>query len=156
MSSTPKRADTAGLVIAGFLLILAGIVWWDMTSLQLTSVYGLGPEAMPIVVATGLVLLAIGNGVVAIRGETKHEEPGDFRALLLILGGLAALMLLIHFGGGFILATAVLFTATAAAFGRRALLVDFIIGLVLGTVAYLLFARLLTLSLPVGPLERLL
>ena len=68
----------------------------------------------------------------------------------------AALIAIIAFGGGFIPATAVLFAATAAAFGRKAVIVDLIIGAVLGSAAYLLFDKLLTLSLPAGPLERLL
>ena len=49
-----------------------------------------------------------------------------------------------------------LFAATAAAFGRRAIHIDLAIGLVLGTAAYLMFAKLLSLSLPMGPVERLL
>ena len=59
-------------------------------------------------------------------------------------------------GGGFILATAILFTTTSAAFGRKALVQDFAIGLVLAVVIFLIFDKLLTLSLPAGPLERLL
>jgi putative tricarboxylic transport membrane protein len=49
----------------------------------------------------------------------------------------------------------VLFAATATAFGRRAILTDLVIGFVIGTIIYLAFSRLLTLSLPAGPLERL-
>ena len=45
---------------------------------------------------------------------------------------------------------------TSAAFGRRAILTDSIIALVMTTLIYLAFDRLLTLSLPAGPLERLL
>jgi putative tricarboxylic transport membrane protein len=59
------------------------------------------------------------------------------------------------FGGGFVLAMALLFAATARGFGRRALLVDLLIGLALGLVVYLMFTKLLTLALPQGPLERL-
>jgi putative tricarboxylic transport membrane protein len=50
----------------------------------------------------------------------------------------------------------VLFAATATAFGRRAIHIDLAIGLVLAIVVFLLFDKLLTLSLPAGPLERLL
>ena len=46
--------------------------------------------------------------------------------------------------------------ATAAAFGRRAVIVDALIGLALGLVVFLLFDKVLTLSLPAGPIERLL
>jgi putative tricarboxylic transport membrane protein len=150
-----RRVDTAGLVIALLLLALSAAVFWDMNRLELSSVYGIGPKAMPIVVGTGLALLALGNGVVAVRGGLPKRETVDLTAILLILGGLGALIALIALGGGFILATATLFVAVSTAFGRRAYLVDFLIGFALGTFAYLLFAKLLALTLPVGPLERL-
>jgi len=152
----PHRADRPALAIAIGLLALAGIIFWDQAQLQLTSVYGLGPKAMPIVVACGLALLGVANLVTALRGDLPERESTDHKAIVLILGGLAALIALIGIGGGFIIATAVLFAATSAAFGRRAFIIDLIIGLVIGAVVYLLFDKVLTLSLPAGPLERLL
>jgi putative tricarboxylic transport membrane protein len=150
-----RRPDVAGLVIAAALLGIAGVIWWDMTALQLSSVYGPGPKAMLIVVATGLVLLAIGNAISAWRGDFPERERADFRAILLILGGFAVLIAMIRFGAGFIPATAVLFATTSAAFGRRAFLVDLAIGFATGLIAYLLFSKLLALSLPMGPIENL-
>jgi putative tricarboxylic transport membrane protein len=154
-SRSRRKPDPAGLVIAAALLILSAVIWWDMSNLQLSSVYGVGPKAMPIVVALGLGILAIGNGIMAFRGDLPERETTDFRAILLILGGLAVLIALIGWGGGFIPATAILFAATAAAFGRRAFFVDLLIGLALGVIVFLLFDKLLTLSLPMGPIERL-
>ena len=155
--TTPRerQGDSAGYVIAGLLLALAVVIVWDLSNLQITSVYGPGPEAMPSVVAAGLVLLAIGNAVMAYAGELPKREPVEARAILLILGGIVALIAIIGLGGGFILATAILFAATATAFGRRAILIDLAIGVVLALAVYLLFAKLLTLSLPAGPIERL-
>ena len=62
---------------------------------------------------------------------------------------------IIGIGGGFVLATTALFVATSAAFGRKAWLTDLVIALVLTTLIYIAFSKLLTLSLPAGPLERL-
>jgi putative tricarboxylic transport membrane protein len=156
MSSRPgSRVDIGGVVIALVLLVLSALVWWDMSNLSLGATYGVGPKAMPGVVSLGLALLAAANLVQALRGELPHREVGDTRAILLILGGLVALMVLIGIGGGFILGTAILFAATARAFGRKAFLTDLAIGLALGIVVYLLFAKLLALSLPMGPLEHL-
>ena len=156
MSTTRhRRIDAAGLVIAIILLVMAGLVWWDMTSLQLSSVYGLGPKAMPIIVAIGLAVLALGNAVLALRGELPERERLDWRPIFLILGGLATLILLIRFGGGFILGTAILFATTSAAFGRRAFVTDLLIGLAIAVSIFVLFSKLLTLSLPTGPLESL-
>ncbi len=156
MSTSPqKRIDVAGLVIALLLLVLAGIVWWDMTKLQILSPYDLGPKVMPIVVSACLVLLAIGNGIGALRGDLPARDSLDWKPIILILGGLACLIILIAIGAGFMIGTAILFATTSAAFGRRALLVDFLIGAVIAVFIYVLFAKFLTLSLPAGPLERL-
>ncbi|MGE3148664.1 MAG: tripartite tricarboxylate transporter TctB family protein [Pseudorhodoplanes sp.] len=151
-----RRPDFAGFAIAAILSIIALVILWDMSRLQLTSVYGVGPKAMPIVVACGLIILSALNAVLAWRGELPERENADPKAILLIVGGLAGMIALIGYGGGFIPATALLFACTSAAFGRRAFLVDLCIGLTLGVVIFLLFDKLLTLSLPAGPLERLL
>jgi putative tricarboxylic transport membrane protein len=153
--SERRRVDPAGLAIAGILLALALLVFWDTNRLELNAVYGVGPKAMPYMVASGLAVLALGNAVLAFKGALPARESVDFTAIALILGGLAALIGLIALGGGFIPATAVLFAAVATAFGRRAILTDLLIGLVLGVCTYLLFAKLLALTLPTGPLERL-
>jgi putative tricarboxylic transport membrane protein len=155
MQSEHRRVDPAGIVVAGLLIVLAGVIVWDMTTLQITQTYGIGPKAMPIVVAAGLVLLAIGNLMLALRGDFPEREQPAQLPIVLILGGLLAVIVLIGMGGGFIPAVTVLFAATAAAFGRRAVPIDLAIGFVLGVGAYLTFAKLLSLSLPMGPIERL-
>jgi putative tricarboxylic transport membrane protein len=152
----PRRVDRAGIVIAALLAVLAAVLVWDARGLSSTAMYGMGPEAMPVVVACGLALLAIGNFIDAVRGNLPARESTDPVPVFLILVGLALLIAIIGFGGGFILATSALFVATSAAFGRHAVLTDLIIALVMSTLIYLAFDRLLTLSLPTGPLERLL
>ena len=151
-----RHVDRAGIVIAAALAVLAAVLVWDANQLQSTTMYGMGPQAMPIIVAVGLGLLAIANLIDALRGNLPPRESADPRPVLLILAGLALLIGIIGLGGGFILATSALFVTTSAAFGRRAFLADAIIALVMTTLIYLAFDRLLTLSLPAGPLERLL
>jgi putative tricarboxylic transport membrane protein len=153
-SAPAKRPDAAGTVVSGVLLLLAGVIVWDTSTLQLAPTYGVGPKAMPYLIAAALVLLAGGNFVLGWRAGFPERDNVDPRAIALILGGLAALIATIGLGGGFIPATTILFAATAAAFGRRALHIDLVIGLLLALVAYLLFDKLLALSLPAGPLER--
>jgi len=152
----PPRVDRAGIIIAALLAALAAVLVWDARGVQSTATYGMGPEAMPVVIACGLALLAIGNFIDALRGNLPPRESADPGPVVLILVGLALLIAIIGFGGGFILATSALFVTTSTAFGRRAILVDSIIALVMSTLIYLAFDRLLTLSLPTGPLERLL
>jgi putative tricarboxylic transport membrane protein len=157
MVRTPaRRPDAAGMAIATLLLALAAVILWDTTSLQLSTTYGIGPRAMPYVVAAGLALLAAGNFLLAWRGGFPPREDVDGRAVAIILGGLAALIAANALGGGFVAAATILFAATSAAFGRRAVHIDIAIGLVLALAIYLAFDKLLALSLPAGPLERLL
>lgn len=156
MQITHKRFDPAGGIVALALALMAGVILWDMSQLQITSAYGVGPKMMPIVVACGLLVLAVANLVMALRGDMPPRESADPKAILLILGGLAALIAIIGLGGGFIPATAILFAATSAAFGRKAFIADLVIGFGLALLIFLIFDKLLTLSLPFGPLERLL
>ena len=151
-----RRVDPAGLIVAALLGLAAAIIAWDASRLELGQTYGLGPKAMPYVVAIGLVLLAIGNLVMGLRGDLPPREGSDPKAIVQILGGLALLIAIIGFGGGFIPATTILFAMTALAFGRRAFLIDLAIGFVLAFAIYLIFDKVLTLTLPAGPLERLL
>jgi putative tricarboxylic transport membrane protein len=162
------RFNLVPAVVGVLLLALAGLLTLDAASLTLATPYGLGPQAVPYLVAGGLFILGCAHlvtaargfvpdtVVAAIEGAPVHPEPSDPAAVAWIVGGLVALIATIGLGGGFVPATALLFAATARAFGRRALLVDLLIGFGFGLVVYLAFTRLLTLSLPQGPLERLL
>ncbi|WP_229166344.1 tripartite tricarboxylate transporter TctB family protein [Bradyrhizobium altum] len=142
--------------MAAALAGLAAVLVWDASKLPSTTMYGMGPEAMPIVIAIGLVILAVGNLIDALRGNLPPRESMDPKPVWLIIGGLALLIAIIGLGGGFILATSALFVTTSAAFGRRAVAADTAVALVITTLIYLAFDKLLTLSLPAGPLERLL
>lgn len=155
--SSPRRRDAIGFVIAAVLLLFALVIGWDATSHEAGPAYSrIGPEAASYVVAAGLALLGLSTAVAAWRGDFPEPEPYDLSPALLILAGLAALIAAIAFGGGFIIGATVLFAATARAFSRDAPLADLIIGLGLSFLVYLAFAKLLSLSLPQGPIERLL
>lgn len=149
------KPDRAGMAIGVLLLAIAAVILFDASRLQLTSTYGVGPKMMPVVIAIGIAILAVANFVLAWRGDFPEREDADPKAILLILGGLAAVIALIGLGGGAIAAIAILFVTTSAAFGSRGLLLDLAIGAGLGLLIFLLFDKLLTLSLPAGPIERL-
>jgi putative tricarboxylic transport membrane protein len=74
--------------------------------------------------------------------------------LLWIGGGVALQIALLHVIG-FVIATAILFAATARAFGERNSLLGLGVGFVLALAVYGVFDRLLQLNLPAGPLETL-
>jgi putative tricarboxylic transport membrane protein len=150
-----RRADKRALAVGLALFVFAALVWRDGAAQTLSATYGIGPAAMPYVVAMALAVLGLGHIVVAFRDGLHVPEHADGVAIGWIALGLVALLFCIAFGAGFILATTILFAATARAFGRRALLVDAVIGFGLGVAIHLLFSKLLTLSLPAGPIERL-
>jgi putative tricarboxylic transport membrane protein len=163
MSETPSEengrqsADIAGLVIAFGLLCLAALCFWDVWELGSGPSYSqVGPAAASQIVGGGLIILAILNGLAAWRGHFIESEPYDLGAVLIIVTGFAVLIAIIALGSGFIPGMTIIFAATSYAFGRRTPLLDLAIGLALSVMVYLIFTKLLTLSLPAGPLERLL
>lgn len=151
-----RSIDRPALVVGLLLLAAAAIVAFDASRQTIISTYGVGPAAMPYVVCAGLAVLGLAHLLVALRDGLPKPEVADESALLWIVGGLVGLIACIALGGGFIVAATILFACTARGFGRDALVADIAIGLVLGAVIYLLFLKLLTLSLPAGPLERFL
>ena len=72
------RADLAGVAIAIGLFVLAGIIVWDVNGLGGGMAYGIGPQAMPLVIATGVVILAIGN---LVLDQAAHRITRDGKAL---------------------------------------------------------------------------
>lgn len=150
-----QGADKPALIVGVLLLAVAFLVGYDASQQTIPSTYGIGPTAMPYVVACGLVVLGLAHFVTAFRGGLPKPDAADSQALLWIAGGLVCLIGCIGLGGGFVIAIALLFACTSRGMGRQALAVDLAIGFVLGLAIYLTFAKLLTLILPSGPLERL-
>jgi hypothetical protein len=150
-----RRPDRAALVIAAGLLVAAGVIFADTASMGTAASYArVGPKVFPYVVAAGLALLAVGTAVKAWRGGFPERERDELPPILWIVGGLLAQMLLLTLAG-FSIATGLLFAATARGFGRGPLWMTVPIGIVLSFVIWLIFARVLQLSLPAGPIERL-
>jgi len=153
--ASSRSPDKPALIVGVLLLIVAAVVWYDASQQTITSNYGLGPTAMPYVVTAGLAILGLSHFVVAFREGLPKPDQADRGALLWIVAGLVGLIASIGFGGGFVLAITLVFACTARGFGRRAFLVDAIIGFVLGLAIFLIFAKVLTLILPAGPFEQL-
>lgn len=125
----------------------------------------MGPNFMPTVVSVGLLVCGFWLLVDALRGGWRERPPDDpagrgehaFHApgFLWITAGLAAQMALIG-SAGFVLAGAVLFAAVARGFGSGRWLRDLGFGLVMTTLVFLFFVRLLNVNLPAGWLKPLL
>ena len=153
--STTRPSRRPYLIIGLLLLAVAAVTAWDASTMRITANYGVGADAASYLVALMLCGLALGHFVAAFWGAGMMADEVDYKAVAWIGLALASLVATIGLGGGFILATTLLFAFTARAFGRRSFLVDLVIGAVLGLIVYLLFHGLLTLALPEGPLERL-
>ena len=51
----PSRGiDKAGIVIAGLLAAVALVLVYDANQIPATTMYGMGPQVMPVVIAIGL------------------------------------------------------------------------------------------------------
>lgn len=150
-----RRPDWAAFAIAAVLLIIAGVIFFDVSHLRSMGGYsGIGPATIPDVIAAVLVVLAIWTVIAGIRRDFPEREKQEIGPVVWVIGGLAAQMLLLNIAG-FSIATGALFAATAAAFGRPKLWISFPIGVVFCLIVWLVFTQLLNLSLPAGPLEQL-
>jgi putative tricarboxylic transport membrane protein len=155
-TSMQRRPDWAALVIAAILLVLAGVILFDVSRLRDLGGYSqVGPATVPGWIAYGLVGLAIWTVVAAFRGDFPVREKQEVKPVVWIVAGLAAQMLLIR-PLGFSIATGILFGLTAAGFGARRLWISIPIAIVICLAIWWVFSVVLSLSLPAGPLENLL
>ncbi len=155
-NSVRRRPDWAALVVAAVLLILAGVIFFDVSRLRDVGGYSqVGPATVPDWIAFGLVGLAIWTVIAAFRGDFPAREKQEIKPVVWIVAGLAAQMLLIR-PLGFSIATGVLFGLTAAGFGARRLWISIPIAIVICLAIWWIFSVVLSLSLPAGPLENLL
>ncbi|MCV3734777.1 tripartite tricarboxylate transporter TctB family protein [Rhizobium sp. TRM96647] len=154
-ASAKRRPDGAAFVIAVVLAAIAGLIFWDVSRLAGAAGYSqVGPTTVPYAIACCLLGLAIWTAIEAWRGEFPERERQEVAPVVWIVGGLAAQMLLLKVAG-FSIATGLLFALTAAGFGKRKLWITIPVGIVLSFVVWTIFAKLLQLSLPAGPLEHL-
>ncbi len=153
--SGERRPDVAALVIAGLLAGLAVLVFWKTSQMPTAGQYArVGPTTAPYVISAFLALLAVGHLVTAFRHGLPPREKDAPGPMLWIIGGLVAQMLLLK-TAGFSIATGLLFACAARAFGKGPLWMTVPLGIAISLAIYLIFGGLLNLSLPAGPLERL-
>lgn len=154
MESRHRPAPDRPVIGIGCGLILtAAIVIWQ--SWELRASFGsqtLGPQMMPFLVGLLLVLLGAMTVLAGLRGSFPGRDTSDWSNVAWIGGGLAAMILLIK-TAGFVPAGAVLFAATARAFGSTRPLADLALGAVSALAIFLFFVKLLGLTLPSGLTE---
>ena len=126
---------------------------------------GIGPNFVPGVVGTGLILLGAWLTYEALAGgwrgappddpRERGEHPFDLPSFAWISIGLFAHMALIG-TGGFVIAGTALFACVARGFGSTRAVRDVAIGLILALGVFFFFVKLLNVGLPAGWLAPLL
>jgi putative tricarboxylic transport membrane protein len=150
-----RRRDGAAVVIAAVQAIIGAVSIWQTSLMRVPPIQArVGPTVFPYVIAGGLLLLSIGTALAAFRGKLPARERDNYGPMAWIIGGLVAQLLLLGWAG-FSIATGLLFAFTAKGFGRGPLWQTIPIGVVFAFVVWFIFSRGLQLSLPTGPLERL-
>jgi putative tricarboxylic transport membrane protein len=158
MSGAPRRAggpDRPALVIAALLALVAAVIFWQTSGMRVAGQQTkVGPTTLPYLVAAALALLAVGHVVSAFRHGFPARDADRPGPMLWIIGGLALQMLLLK-TAGFSIATGLMFAFAVRGFGRGPLWMTIPIGVAFSLAVWLVFAGLLNLSLPAGPLEHL-
>ena len=146
-----RGALAAGVVVVALgLVVLVGAFW-----VRGEAAYaGIGPRAVPVLIGAGLTLAGLAFVASVMRGARFEDADArvDRVAIAWIVGSLAVAVLVIE-RAGFAPAAALVFAATARAFGSRRALAGVAFGLVLGIVVYVVFAHGLGVPLPGGPLD---
>jgi hypothetical protein len=90
------------VVFGTALLLLAGVLYWQVSSLRVGSILRMGPGYMPTILCGLIALAAIGILVRAlfVQGEKLHSWP--LREIAFLFSGLLAFGLLVERGGLFI------------------------------------------------------
>jgi putative tricarboxylic transport membrane protein len=148
------RASKAGYWIGLGLLVLAGIILFDTSRMQLPPHYAAyGPQIFPYISVIALVLLAAYLIWQTATGKPDAAKPeaghADWKGVIAITVGLLSQYFLIE-TLGFVLSASFLFFAVAWGFHSRRHLRDAIVAVVLSLLTYLIFTKLLNLQLPPG------
>ena len=144
-----------GLIIAIALFALAALVFFDATTYPERRNYGnFGPAIFPFIVASGIVLMALLTLALAWRGDFPTRQEMNLPPVLWVAGAVAAEIVILTAGLGFTLGSGVLFGFAARGLGRRPLWLTVCVGIVVSLLLYILFRHGLGLSLPAGPVER--
>ena len=148
-ATTPKRRpDWAALVIAAGLAALAAIVGWDAQRLGDVASYArIGPQTIPYGISMCLSGLAVWTGIEAWEGMFPEREPQELKPVLWIVAGLVLQIVFIRIAG-FSIATGLMFACVARGFGERRIWLSLPAGIIVSALVWIIFARLLQLSLP--------
>jgi putative tricarboxylic transport membrane protein len=154
------------LGVALLLLVLGAVVLWDASRIgtDFAQRGPIGPRAVPVVVATALIVCAVLLARDVLRGGRGEPEggedvelghPADWRTVLLLVAAFLANAVLIE-RAGWVVSGAVLFWGSAYALGSRRFVRDAAIAVALSVATFYLFSVGLGIGLPAGVLQGIL
>lgn len=154
--------ERSELGICALLVVLGVLVLTD--ALRIPTDFAqrgpVGPKAVPILVGSLLLVVAVllardvlrgGRGEAEAGEDVDLSEPADWRTVLLLCGAFLANAALIGVVG-FPISGAILFWGAAYALGSRAYVRDPLIAAGLSILTFAVFNNLLGVPLPSGPL----
>jgi len=149
-----QESRTAGIIAGLLLATLGALIALSTSQMRIAPNYAkMGPQIFPYVAAIALGFVGLCFLIQAFRSGTDKlaadTDDTDWKALGLIAVGFVFEILFIKWLG-FILASSVLFVTVSLGFGSRRYVRDIIIALVMTTIAYFTFTKLLNLQLPAG------
>jgi putative tricarboxylic transport membrane protein len=158
--------DLAQLGVCAFLVVLGVVVLVDASTLgnNTTGTDPLGPRAVPLVLGSALIVLAVALLVAVLRGSRPDLEGGedvdlerkvDVKTVLLLVGVFVANILLIDLLG-WVISGALLFYGSAIALGSRHYIRALVIAVALSLITFYGFAIGLGVGLPAGILQGIL
>jgi putative tricarboxylic transport membrane protein len=148
--------------LSAFLLVLGVAVLLGASAIAPDASHRgpVGPRAVPMFLGIGLCVIAVLHALDVARGGHGEAEAGedielgtppDWRTVGVLAAAFVSNILLIEVIG-WPLSGALMFWVAAQALGSRSRIRDVGIALLLGVLSYELFARLLEIPLPGGPL----
>ncbi|MEV0352524.1 tripartite tricarboxylate transporter TctB family protein [Nonomuraea sp. NPDC050680] len=144
------------LVSAGFLAVALVVLAQAFMIPDGGGYQAVGPRAFPLLVGIGMAVVAVIGVVQAFRDPVTREgadegadEGVHWRPVLLLIGALALYAVLLA-PVGYWQATTLFFVAVARVLGSRKLVRDMVVGLLLALATYVLFDRVLGITLPPG------
>ena len=164
-SAGPVR-DLAQLGVCAFLVVLGVVMLVDASTLgnNTTGTDPLGPRAVPLVLGSALILLAVGLAVAVLRGSRPELEGGedvdldqrvDVKTVLMLVGVFVANIVLIDVLG-WVISGAILFYGSALALGSRHYIRALVIAVAMSLITFYGFAIGLGVGLPAGILQGIL
>lgn len=165
-TTTSGRPDYAQYIVCAVMTFVGAFLIYDAVSMPggYAEVDPVGPRLFPIVIGTGLLLMAVVLAIAIPRGSKGEADagedidpdmPSDWRTVGLLVGLFVLLIVLVE-PLGWTIASALFFGGCATVLGSKLYVRNFAIGAVLAIASFYAFYSGLGIPLPAGILDGIL